>query len=258
MGCERDGRVMGRHCLALNHFFLLLAVVAGASAGALPLYRPQPYARDSDHATRSCSPEVTFSAAWSASCSKLSCAGPTCRKVAAPLRAFCGACWRAARLIASLLCHLQWRAPRWSRTFAPAARPASSGIRPKRKTGVLRARSRRWWPPGSAKVRASSALAIRNRGTSGRQNESSKFRNASKPDRAEFSLRDGRSVFVPSFTRPISEQRAMMSFGFRVVDEYLPIAKDIGGYISPKLEVINETEPVLYCFTLTAIPYSTP
>ncbi len=88
---------------------------------------------------------------------------------------------------------------------------------------------------------------------------SSKFRNASKPDRAEFSLRDGRSVLVPSFTRPISEQRAMMgSFGFRVVDEYLPIAKDIGGYISPKLEVINETEPVLYCFTLTAIPYSTP
>ena len=83
---------------------------------------------------------------------------------------------------------------------------------------------------------------------------SSKFRSSSNPDRADFLLRDGRTISVPSFTRPLPAQRAMIEkFGFVIIEECRPRISDISGKVSPKLNVLDDYEPVLYCFTLKAI-----
>lgn len=82
---------------------------------------------------------------------------------------------------------------------------------------------------------------------------SSRFRSNSEPDKAEFVLRDGRSVFVPSFTRPITDQRRLMTgAGFEIVEEFMPTRDDIKGQQSSKLGVLQRPaqEPVLYCFVL--------
>jgi ubiquinone/menaquinone biosynthesis C-methylase UbiE len=85
---------------------------------------------------------------------------------------------------------------------------------------------------------------------------SSKFRGAVQLNKAEFVLRDGEAVSVPSFTRPLTEHRNVMrEFGFEIVEEVLPSIDDIIGPVSPKLSVLSKgtEEPVLYCFVLRAV-----
>ncbi len=82
---------------------------------------------------------------------------------------------------------------------------------------------------------------------------SSKFRADSEPDKAEFVLRDGCSVLVPSFTRPLVEQRTLMiGSGFEIVEEFMPTKDDVKGPHSSKLSVLRNAtrDPVLYCFVL--------
>jgi ubiquinone/menaquinone biosynthesis C-methylase UbiE len=84
---------------------------------------------------------------------------------------------------------------------------------------------------------------------------SSRFRANSEPDKAEFVLRDGRTVLVPSFTRPLAQERILMTeAGFEVIEEFMPTKRDIRGLHSSKLSVLRNAaqEPVLYCFVLRA------
>jgi hypothetical protein len=82
---------------------------------------------------------------------------------------------------------------------------------------------------------------------------SSRFRANSEPHKAEFVLRDGRTVLVPSFTRPLARERILMTeAGFEIVEEFMPTKRDIRGLHSSKLSVLRNAtnEPVLYCFAL--------
>jgi ubiquinone/menaquinone biosynthesis C-methylase UbiE len=85
---------------------------------------------------------------------------------------------------------------------------------------------------------------------------SSKFRSAVELNKAEFVLRDGEAVSVPSFTRPLIEHRNVIrEYGFEIVEEVLPSIGDISGPVSPKLSVLRKgaEQPVLYCFVLRAV-----
>jgi len=82
---------------------------------------------------------------------------------------------------------------------------------------------------------------------------SSRFRAASERDKAEFSLRGGRSILAPSFTRPIAEELTLIiASGFEIVEEFMPTKDAIIGPHSSKLNVIRKAPqgPVLYCFVL--------
>ncbi len=83
---------------------------------------------------------------------------------------------------------------------------------------------------------------------------SSKFRHGLFSDTAEFSLRNGNTVLVPSFTRPLLQEKALIrGVGFELMEEIMPGRNKIEGPISHKLDVLQASEPVIYCFALKAI-----
>lgn len=89
---------------------------------------------------------------------------------------------------------------------------------------------------------------------------SSAFRIGTDRDKAEFVLRHGGRVSVPSLTRPLTEQRAMMAKArFVIAEEAIRTRKDLVGSHSPKLGVLHDDarQAVLYCFSLRPIVVQT-